>query len=65
MSNVAEVKRGRGRPKSFPNVQTKMAGFNLPVETLELVSKTAEQREIPQNVIVERALRAYLRNRKG
>lgn len=63
MSQVAEVKRGRGRPKSFPNVETKMAGFNLPIETLELVQKVAEKRELPQNVLVERALRAYLRNR--
>lgn len=65
MSNVAEVKRGRGRPESFPNQETKMAGFNLPVATLDLVKQTSEKRSMPQNILVERALRAYLRTRKG
>ena len=65
MTNSTEIKRGRGRPKSFPNTETKMAGYNLPIETLELVTKAAAKREVNQNILVDRALRAYLRERKG
>lgn len=63
MSNVntaTEVKRGRGRPKSFPNAATKMAGYNLPEATLEMVTTAAVTRGVPQNILVDRALRAYL-----
>ena len=64
MSNVVEVKRGRGRPKSFPELsekEVKMAGYKLLVTTLEVVSKGAEKRGIAQNALVNRALLAYLR----
>lgn len=63
-SNTAEVKRGRGRPAAFPNEETKMAGFNLPVGTLELLAKGAADREVTQNTLVNRAIRAYVRGRK-
>lgn len=65
MANQTEVKRGRGRPKSFPGVKTKMAGYMLPTTTLDLVSEAAATREINQNILVDKALRAYLRTRKG
>jgi len=55
------AKRGRGRPASFPNQETKMAGYNLPVTTLDLVTKAAAKRGVNQNILVDRALRAYLR----
>jgi hypothetical protein len=61
MNTNVETKRGRGRPATFPNKATKMAGYNLPVETLELVRKAAAKREVNQNLLVDRALRAYLR----
>jgi hypothetical protein len=54
-------KRGRGRPATFPNTDTKMAGYNLPTSTLELVRKAAAKRGVNQNLLVDRALRAYLR----
>lgn len=60
MSNSVEVKRGRGRPASFPNTETKMANYNLPIATLDLVTKAAAKREVNQNILVDRALRAYL-----
>jgi hypothetical protein len=63
MSNATETKRPVGRPQSFPGQSTKMAGFNLPVETLALLAETAKSREVTQNTLVERALRSYLRNR--
>jgi hypothetical protein len=71
MTNATETKRGRGRPASFPNQETKMAGYNLPVETLDLVTEAVEKRNkdrgnkprINQNQLVDRALRAYLRQR--
>lgn len=53
--------RKRGRPASFPNAETKMAGYNLPTTTLELVTNAAAKRGINQNILVDRALRAYLR----
>lgn len=53
--------RGRGRPASFPDQETKMAGFNLPVTTLELIAKGASKRGVNQNILVERAIRAYCR----
>ena len=65
MSTSTEVKRGRGRPASFPNQDTKMAGFNLPTATLELLATGAKARGVTQNAVVDRALRAYLRSRKG
>lgn len=61
MTNATETKRGRGRPATFPNQNTKMAGYNLPTATLELVRKAAAKREVNQNLLVDRALRAYLR----
>lgn len=62
MTNSTTIeKRGRGRPASFPNTETKMAGYNLPVETLEMVTKAAAKREVNQNILVDKALRAYLR----
>lgn len=61
MNTSTILKRGRGRPATFPNQDTKMAGYNLPTSTLELVRKAAEKRGINQNALVERALRAYLR----
>lgn len=64
-TTATEVKRGRGRPPAFPGQKTKMAGFNLPQETLELLSKTATERELTQNAIVDRAVRAYCRTRKS
>lgn len=60
-SQVAEVKRGRGRPESFPGVETRMAGFNLPVTVLEKLAVGAKKREITQNALVAKALEAYLR----
>ena len=60
-----EVRRGRGRPKAFPGVETAMAGFSLPVETLALLKTGAKAREITQNALLDRALRAYLRARKS
>jgi hypothetical protein len=63
MSNATETKRPVGRPQSFPGQATKMAGFNLPVETLALLAEAAKSREVTQNTLVERALRSYLRNR--
>ena len=65
MNTNTEVKRGRGRPQSFPNQDTKMAGYRLPTSTLDLVTKSATKREINQNILVDRALRAYLRERSG
>ena len=71
MSTQVEVKpRGRGRPSSFPEgVETKMAGFNLPVATLELLTSTVEKRNKDRgakprtngNLLVDRAIRAFLR----
>lgn len=72
MANATEVKRGRGRPESFPGVETKMTGFNLPVSTLELLSEAVVKRNkarkegvsrVNQNTLVNTALRAFLRNR--
>lgn len=63
MSNATEVKRGRGRPASFPNQETKPSGYSLPVATLKLVEDAAVAKEVNRNVIVDRALRAYLRTR--
>lgn len=65
MPTSTETKRGRGRPRSFPDQQTKMAGFNLPVATLELLQEGARSRGVTQNALVDRAIRAYVRNRKG
>ena len=42
-----------------------MAGYRLPTSTLDLVTKSATKREINQNILVDRALRAYLRERSG
>jgi len=61
MSNSTEVKRGRGRPKSFPNAETRMAGFNLPVATLEKIVAAAAKRGTNQNTLLDRAVNAYLR----
>jgi hypothetical protein len=61
MNVSTETKRGRGRPATFPNQETKMAGYNLPTDTLEMVRKAAAKREVNQNLLVDRALRAYLR----
>jgi hypothetical protein len=61
MSTSTETKRGRGRPATFPTQNTKMAGYNLPVTTLEIVRKAAAKREVNQNLLVNRALLAYLR----
>lgn len=70
MSNATEVKRGRGRPKAFPDVETIMAGFNLPTATLEKLRAGVESRNakraagtpsVTQNTLVNRALLAYLR----
>lgn len=61
MSTSTQEKRGRGRPATFPNTKTKMAGYNLPVTTLDLVRNAAAKREVNQNLLVDRALRAYLR----
>lgn len=58
-------KRPRGRPRAFPDQKTRMSGFNLPVETLEMLSAASEARKLTQNAIVDRAVRAYLRVRKG
>lgn len=64
MSNSAtQTKRGRGRPASFPGQETRMAGFNLPVSTLERLSAGAEKRGITQNALVARAVEAYLRRK--
>lgn len=79
MSNQTEteVKRGRGRPASFPELGkegVQMAGFNLPVSTLETLDKAVETRNaarkegqprVNKNTIVDRAIRAYLRDRKS
>lgn len=65
MTNSTETKRGRGRPATFPAQETKMAGYNLPTSTLELVRRAAAKREINQNLLVNRALLAYVRERKG
>ena len=74
MTNSTETKRGRGRPCSFPGQETKMAGFNLPVATLELLTAAVEKRNTNRkegqgrtncNLVVDRALRAYLRDRKS
>lgn len=64
-SNTTETKRSRGRPRSFPDQVTKMAGFSLPVDTLELLQAGAQARGVTQNALVDRALRAYLRSRKS
>lgn len=70
MSQAIEVKRSRGRPASFPNTKTRMAGFNLPVDTLDRLSKATETRNakkadgapsVTQNTLVNRAILAYLR----
>jgi hypothetical protein len=69
MTQATETKRGRGRPASFPDVETNMAGYNLPQETLDLVKAAVEKRNknrgnkprINQNQLVDRALRAFLR----
>lgn len=60
-TSTATAPRKRGRPASFPTQETKMAGYNLPETTLELVSNAAAKRGINQNILVDRALRAYLR----
>ena len=65
MPTNTETKRGRGRPRSFPDQQTKLAGFALPLETLELLQEGARTRGIPQNALLDRAIRSYLRSRKG
>jgi len=64
-TSTSTEKRGRGRPASFPGQETKMAGFNLPVSTLNMLAAGAAAREVTQNTVVDRALRAYLRSRKG
>lgn len=63
MTSATETKRGRGRPQTFPGQKTRMAGFNLPVDTLDLLSASAESRDKTQNAIVDAALRAYCRKR--
>ncbi len=60
-AQMTETKRGRGRPASFPNQETKMAGFNLPTGTLEKLSKGAAKREITQNALLAKAIEAYCR----
>lgn len=60
-AQAIETKRGRGRPSTFPaDVETKAAGYKLPVTTLTLVDEVAERMEINKNGLVDRALRAYL-----
>lgn len=71
MSNATQTEtRGRGRPASFPDVETKMAGYNLPVSTCEAVNKAVEKRNKARkagtprtnaNMLVNRAILAYLR----
>jgi len=61
MSNSTEVKRGRRRPKSFPNAETRMAGFNLPVATLAKIVAAAAKRGTNQNILLDRAVNSYLR----
>ena len=70
MSTQVAEKRGRGRPEAFPGVDCRMAGYNLPVATLERVAKAVKARNakkaegaqsMTQNTLVNRALLAYLR----
>lgn len=62
MTNETETKRGVGRPSAFPeNVTTKLAGFNLPVESLAKLKAAAADRKIPQNLLLNRAIESYLR----
>lgn len=64
MSNSStQVKRGRGRPRAFPGVETRMAGFNLPDATLQRLAAGAKTRGITQNALVDRAINAYLRRK--
>ncbi len=64
MTNATvEVKRGVGRPATFPGQETKMAGFKLPIETLERLATRAEEKGLNQNDLVNRALTAYMRDR--
>jgi len=58
---VPTEKRGRGRPQSFPNEPTKAAGYTLPITTIDRVTAGAEVRDININILVNRALLAYLR----
>jgi len=66
MTQETEIKRGRGRPESFPGQKTKMVGYNLPVETIELLQAEVERRNanrkpdqptVNLNTIVDRAIR--------
>jgi hypothetical protein len=54
--NATEVKRGRGRPASFPGQETRVAGFNLPIETLDMLAAEAETRGVTQNAVVAKAI---------
>lgn len=65
MNTNTEVKRGRGRPATFPDQDTKMAGYNLPITTLEAVATEAARREWNQNALVNRALLSFLNRGKG
>ncbi len=57
MSETQEKQRGRGRPSNFPGVKTVTRLYKLPAETVEMIEKLAEQRELPLGVILDTMVR--------
>ncbi len=64
-----EVKRGRGRPATFPNTEVALLATKLPTETLDHLRMIAEKREVPIGVLInkmiERAWAEQNRQNKG
>lgn len=66
--NEETVKRGPGRPASFPGVETVAFLAHIPTETREMVRNLAEKRGEPVNVtldrMIQRAFKDANRSRK-
>ena len=49
--------RGRGRPANFPGIKTISRLYKLPEETVGMVEKMAENRELPIGVVLDAMIR--------
>ena len=67
-SKAAPVKRGRGRPVSFPGQKTVAFPAKIPYEVRQMVRDVAAKREEPIDVTLVRFItqgwKAAMRNRK-
>lgn len=61
---ATEVKRGRGRPSAFPGQETRVAGFNLPVEVLDMLASEVGVTKETQNAIVAKAIQRFVSDRE-